>query len=289
MTEPEASVIVPARNAAGTLPRLFEGLAAQDLARDRFEVVVVSNGSTDATADTARDHGAKVLEEPAGNRARARNAGAAVAHGPVYAFIDADCLPERGWLSALTTCLGSAPLAAGDVRVAAREAPNRVERFDRLWRFQQERNVRSGWAASANLGVRREAFEAAGGFDPAYRRVGEDVDLCLRAREAGLALAWCPRAVVWHDAERRLRDVLARAFGQGYASVQHERRLRGLAGRRHWRHPAPLVRGHWALTGLGVEPETLDADARRGMLAIARADYAARIAGSVWAELRRAR
>ncbi|HEX2087620.1 MAG TPA: glycosyltransferase [Solirubrobacteraceae bacterium] len=269
-----ATVVIPARDAAAQLPATLAPLAGAD-------VVVVDNASRDDTAAVARAHGARVVHEPRPSRARARNAGAAATGAPLLAFLDAGCVPRPGWLEALTACLARADLAGGAVEVRTSEAPTPAERFDAAWRFRQERNVAAGWSVSANLGVRREAFERVGGFDAAYRHVGEDVDFCLRATAAGARLAYCPAAVVEHDAERTIPAVLRRAFWQGWSSVQHAERLPGRAGRRYWRHPRPAVAGDYALRALGIED--------RRLLRIARLDYAARVAGSLWAEARRVR
>jgi GT2 family glycosyltransferase len=281
----EISVVVPVRDGVAALPTLFAALAEQTLPRERFEVVVVDNGSRDDSAAVARRAGAVVVAEGWANRARARNVGVAAAGAQLLAFTDADCAPEPGWLAALVECLAAAPLVAGPVRLQISPDPGPLERFERLWRFDQERNVREhGWAASANLGMRREPFEAVRGFDPAYREIGEDVDLCLRARASGYPLGFCERAVVRHDAETRLRPILARAFRHGWSSNQHHHRLPMQVGWVHWRHPLPALRGDWALARFGVDPS-----AHRDLRWIARAEYAARVAGSAWAELRRAR
>lgn len=284
------SVVVPVRDGAQVLPALLRSLAGQTLARDAFEVVVVDNASRDATAEVARAHGAdRVVSEPTPGRARARNRGAAVATAERLAFIDADCVAAPGWLAALAGCLDASPLAAGPVNLLTDDPPSTAERLESLWRFRQREHVeRDGWAASANLGVRREAFEAVDGFDEAYRRIGEDVDLCLRAGAAGHALAFCPAAVVEHPAESRVATILRRAAAHGWSSNQHHHRLPG-KGWRHWRHPRPAVAGDWALRRFGVDPASLPAGERRPLLRLARAEYAARVAGSAWAELRRAR
>ena len=285
MRAPRLSVVVPVRDGASALPALLAALHAQTLSREDFEVVVVDNGSRDSSAAIARAAGAVVVSVPWANRARARNPGVAVARGQHLAFTDADCLPRPGWLEALGGCLHDAPLVAGPVVLATSPHPGRIERFESLWRFDQERNVgEHGWAASANLGMRRAAFEAIGGFDAAYRQIGEDVDLCLRAARAGFELSYCRLAVVEHAAERRLRPVLARGFRHGWSSQQHERRLPMEVGWSHWRHPAPALRGDWALRRFGVDPAE-----HRELRWIARAEYAARVAGSAWAALRGAR
>lgn len=288
MSAPEASVVVPARDAAGTLPRLLEALLGAGAGG--IEVVVVDNGSRDGTAEVAERGGARVVWEPRPSRALARNRGAATALSRRLLFCDADCVPEPGWTDALCACLERRPLAAGPVRLRTASPPRAVERFEVMWRFRQEEAVRdAGWAASANLAFRREAFEALGGFDPAYRRIGEDVDICVRAARAGLELRYCPEALVEHDAEARLLGVLARGARHGWSSTQHHYRLGGGLGRRYWRHPLPVVRGDWALRRFGLGPGFLPPGEWRRMLWIARAEYAARVVGSTWAELRRAR
>lgn len=287
---PEVSVVVPARNAAESLPVLLGSLRAQTLPAERFEVIVVDNGSTDATAQRARGAGATVVFEPEPNRSLARNRGVAAAASALLAFTDADCVAGPGWLEALVGCLAHHPLVAGSIELRTGSPPNRVERLESLWRFQQERNVvDDGWAPTANLGVRREALDAVGGFDPAFRIGGEDVDLCRRTARAGYSLAFCPDAGVEHAMERHWRPALRRAVARGHSGTQLHRRLDGAAGRVDWRHPGPLVRGDWALRRFRVDPDALAPDDRATLLRLARLDYGARMAGSLWAALTRAR
>ena len=269
---PPITVVIPARDAGAVLSATLAPLADAD-------VVVVDNASRDDTAAVALAHGARVVHEPEPSRARARNAGAAATTAPLLAFLDAGCVPRPGWLDALRSCLeDGADLAGGPVEVGTRPAPNRVERFEAAWRFRQERNVAEGWSVSANLGVRREAFERVAGFDTAFRHVGEDVDFCLRAVDTGARLVYCPHAIVGHDAEQALGPVLRRAFWQGWSSAQHAERHPGRSGHRYWRHPRPAVAGEWSLRALGIVD--------REHLPLARLDYVARMAGSLWAELR---
>lgn len=280
-------MIVPVRNGARTLPALLEGLRRQTLPRDRFEVVVVDNASTDGTASTAAAYDAVVVDEPIANRARARNRGVTAARAALYAFTDADCVPEPGWLEALHDCAPKAPLVAGDVRVGLSADPGAIERFEALWRFGQSAWVQQGWAATANLLVARGAFDAVGGFDPAWRHIAEDADFCLRARDAGYRLEYCPDAVVEHAAERAMMPFLRRSFLHGYSSNQAHYRL-GL-GERAWRKPLPAIHGDRALRAIGHTPEGFEAREWRRMARLAQLGYAARVVGSAWAEVRRAR
>jgi GT2 family glycosyltransferase len=284
---PDVTVIVPVRDGERELPGLMETLAAQTLARERFELIVVDNASRDSTATVARAAGATVVSEPVPNRARARNRGAGAANAALLAFTDVDCRPDAGWLEALVGCAGVAPLVAGPVEVSTSAAPNSIERFEKLWRFSQEAWVKLGWAATANLMVHRDAFEAVGGLDPAYRRIAEDADFCIRAGRAGHALGYCPDALVRHAAESRMRPFLRRAFNHGYSSSQALRRIG--VGHEAWREPGRLVRGNGAMRQLGLDRDMFEEGEWRRMQRLARLAYGARMAGSVWATMLRAR
>jgi GT2 family glycosyltransferase len=281
------SVIVPVRDGAASLPALLKSLRDQTLEHDRYEVIVVDNGSRDASASVARNAGASVLAEPVPNRCLARNRGVAAASGERLAFIDADCVADPGWLEAMSRCAGTAPLTAGPVRVTHGEPPNAVERFESLWRFSQEDWVKEGWAVTANLSVSRVAFDAVGGFDPAYRHYAEDADFCLRAGRAGFGIGFCADAAVSHYAESELRPMLRRAFYHGYGATQALRRV-GF-GHHAWRHPAPAVHTAGAMALMGVRQDLIRPGDHRLMGHLARAAYAARVVGSAWAVARRVR
>ncbi len=286
-SRPEISVIVPVRNGADALPNLLRSLAAQTLSPDRYEVIVVDNDSSDDTAQVARAAGAIVVTEPVANRSLARNRGAAVARSPLYAFTDADCVADPVWLEAFLRCAPKAPLVAGDVQVSVRDRPNAIERFERIWRFGQRWWVQQGWAATANLLIDAEAFRAIGEFDPSWRVAAEDVDFCIRARAQGFALEFCEEAVVRHYGERTFGPFLRRCFNHGYGSNQAFYRY-GIAWRA-WREPKPAFVGDNALRRIGQQPEGFSSGEWRRMAQMARIAYAARIAGSLWAEVQRAR
>ncbi len=193
---PRVSVIVPARDAAATLPALLAGLAAQEGAGE-FEVVVVDNGSLDATAEIAEDSSvvSRVLRRARGEGpGAARNAGAVAGSAPRLAFLDADCVPAPGWLAEGARALEHLDLVQG--RVLPAEVP--LAPFDRTLSLGGHR----GLFESANLFVRREWFVRAGGFPPGLERsgapFGEDVIFGWRAVRAGARAGFCPRALARH-------------------------------------------------------------------------------------------
>jgi GT2 family glycosyltransferase len=224
-----------------------------------------------------------VLER--GNRSAARNAGVAAATAPLIALIDADCEAEPEWLEQLHGCLQTSRFVAGAVVLEHGVPPNRIERFDALWRFAQERYVARGYAATANVGIHREVFERVGGFDPTFRQIGEDVDFGLRVKDSGTQITYCPKARVRHAISSRLSQLLRRALVHGYSSTQLARRHGSDYGRPYWRHPKAALWGDWAIRRVGVDPAAPEA---AGTLGVARAEYAVRILGSLWAVARRA-
>ncbi len=192
---PAISVIVPARDAEATLGATLRALGAQR-AEVGFEVIVVDSGSRDGTPALASAAGATVLHNPGGEPAGSRNLGAMRARGARLAFTDADCTPEPGWLAAGHRALDHAELVQGPVR------PDRpAGRYDRTVSVGAEH----GLYETANLFVRREAFERVSGFQPVPglgvgtgRPFGEDAWFGWRARRAGARSAFEPAAVVRH-------------------------------------------------------------------------------------------
>ncbi|HEV1999851.1 MAG TPA: glycosyltransferase family A protein, partial [Xanthobacteraceae bacterium] len=191
------SVIVPARDAAATIGAALDGLARQQTAHE-FEVIVVDDGSRDATAAIAAGSriAPRVLEQPAAGPAVARNRGARGARAGVLAFLDADCVPSPGWLDAGLAAMQEADLVQGAVH-ADPQAP--AGPFDRtLWVTSQ-----SPLFESANLFVQRALFERLEGFESWLRPVGgkelgEDVVFGWSARRAGARTAFSAQALVHH-------------------------------------------------------------------------------------------
>jgi glycosyltransferase involved in cell wall biosynthesis len=200
---PRATVIVPARNAARTLPRTLEGLARQHL-EDEFEVIVVDDCSEDHTPEVAARSSivTRVLRSQRGKGpGAARNAGVSEAPGDVLAFVDADCTPAPGWLAHGIRATEEFDLVQGKVLP---DPDAELGPFDRTVSV----GAAHGLFESANLFVRRELFDRLGGFPDglaghAQRDFGEDVMFGWQARRAGARTGFCEEAVVYHEVVER--------------------------------------------------------------------------------------
>lgn len=195
---PVVSVIIPARDAARTLPATLAAIAAQRGAPEH-EVIVVDDGSRDGTGAVIELAAGRVraVREQGVGPARARNRGAALARGSVLAFTDADCVPDAAWLAAGVAATATAELVQG----AVLPPPGAdVGPFDRHITVVEE----YGLYETANLFVTRELFERLGGFESILqprggKELGEDVWLGWRARRAGARTAFAGDALVYHE------------------------------------------------------------------------------------------
>jgi glycosyltransferase involved in cell wall biosynthesis len=255
---PKVSVVIPVLNGARVLGRCLDALAAQKGA-PAFEVIVVDNGSTDGTGDVARRHpvGARDFVEPARGPYAARNAGIAAARGEIVAFTDADCTPDPGWVREGFRALeAGADLAGGAIEQRLSPHPTVWERYDAASYLDQEVFVREqGFAATANLFVRRAVFDRAGVFVPELVASG-DGEFCRRATAAGFRLVFAPRAIVGHVPRRTLRETWAlhRKLGSGFAELEKHGVAPGA-----WRDPAMRLSVHWVAGRTGKDGKRLRA------------------------------
>jgi glycosyltransferase involved in cell wall biosynthesis len=195
-------VIVPARDARDTLPRTLAALARQDAGGD-YEVIVIDDGSSDGTAEVARQASSevRVVTIPPSGPAGARNRGAQISSGEALAFCDADVFPTAGWLRAGLDALASVELVQGGV-LPDPSIP--LGPFDRsIWVTSE-----GGLWESANLFVTRELFERVGGFPDAVgprngKPLAEDVLFGYRAERLGARHSFCPQALAHHAVFRR--------------------------------------------------------------------------------------
>ena len=210
----DISVIVPVWNDPEGIRRCLACLAEQSIGQDRFEVLVVDNGSDPplSLADAAAN--VRLLVEPEPGSYAARNLALREARGTVLAFTDADCLPHRDWLAVGVAALeahGKPAFVGGRIVVDGAQSGTLrpVEAFEAVALFNQERQIREGgFAATANLIVTRSTMELVGPFKTV--KSAGDRQWCLEAVARGIEPVYAAGALVHHPARGSRKVVLRR-------------------------------------------------------------------------------
>ena len=218
----KVSIIIPCFNRIDRTMECWQAL--RETLDGSSEVIFVNNGSSDGTKtflDQLQEEPHVVVIENAENAgfAQANNQAAARARGEFLVFLNNDTIPAKGWLEPMIEALtrdakigivGSKLIYpdgrvqhAGIVVRERIEGKNqlvcdhihRLSRHDAAW-VNIEREFQA--VTGACMALRREVFHSLGGFDQAFVNGYEDLDLCFRARAAGLRVVYCPRSVVVH-------------------------------------------------------------------------------------------
>ncbi len=249
---PFVSVVVISYCGEGTLGATLQSLISQTYSRNRYEIIVVNDGSTDGTLDVARSfekNGVRVVDIAHKDIAGARNAGLTACKGTIYVAFDDDCVAEPDWLAQLISGyatgnpLGvggriaepwpakgivSAYISAGDnnhgVQLETSAAPNRSP-FRRFTNYIQSRlktamplperaTVKELYGASSSFPV--EMLKEAGGWREDMAKI-EDRDLSIRLRAAypDRSFYLMSKAVLHHERGQTLIQYLLRSYTRG--------------------------------------------------------------------------
>jgi glucosyl-dolichyl phosphate glucuronosyltransferase len=287
---PFVSVVLCTRNRADFLEAAIRSLVAQDFPRDRFEIILVDNASSDATPEVARSFAAEadlryVREERIG-LCIARNTGWQAARGPIIAYFDDDAVARPGWLAAIADAFarhdGTDIGVVGGPVSPLWQAPRPPWLPDAVagsltivdWGPEEKilTNIDREWLVGANMALPKGVLEETGGFHPWLDRVGGsllssgDVFLQKAVMRLGYACLYVPGMAIEHvvPPSRLGQDwFLKRFYWQGISdAVMHlieqspspRQRVRAA-----WERARRLMRNRRRLRSLfasGKSPET---------------------------------
>lgn len=220
---PTVSVIIPVRDQPGDLGECLLSLENLDYPGDRFEIIVVDDGSKKEVPSIITSSDIKVIRhEESQGQAACRNIGAENSHGDILAFLDADCVAGGNWLKEIIPFFQVADVGVVGGYVAGHYKDSLLDKYEEVssslnmgQRLLLEGKTESSfYVPTANMLVTREALEAAGGFT-AGMHVGEDVDFCWRVRNSGYTLLYVPFGRVAHKHRNRLGRMLQRRSDYG--------------------------------------------------------------------------
>jgi len=242
-------VVVPTRDRAAYLEVTLRSLAEQET-DSPYEVLVVDDGSSDATGSVAEAAGVPVVRLDTGRGpSAARNAGVEATSGPLVAFVDDDVWAPPGWIQALADGAerhAGAEAFGGPIRArlegpAPRSCGREAAPITTLDLGEEDIEADRAW--SANMAVRRSAFERVGGFDEQLPIYGEEEEWTARLRDHGGTVVYLAAAGLDHRRagdDARLRSLARSEYRRGRASRINDvrkgtepslgRELRNLAG-----------------------------------------------------------
>jgi glycosyltransferase involved in cell wall biosynthesis len=238
LNKPLFSIVIPTYRRPEPLARCLEAVAGLDYPQDRFEVVVVDDGSgtdLDGIAAPWRDRlQLTTLSNVHAGPSAARNFGAAHARGEYLVFLDDDCLPPRDWLWTFEARVRQYPDAMIGGRLVnvlensfAVATDLLVTHIFRRWNADPEH---AQFLVSANLAFKAEHFREMGGFSEAFAVPGaEDRAICAWWIARGGQIVFAPEVVVHHEHPMSLKKYYRQHFNYGRgASMLHKLRTVGL-------------------------------------------------------------
>ncbi len=231
----------------------LDDLCAQNHPKDRYEIIVVDDGSSDDTPQVVdraiRRKGAPLVTyvpQPHLGLNPARNAGAEVARGELLAYLDDDVAVAPAWVTAVIGGAARHPEAgcfAGRITLRFEGSPPRSCGRHPLGETElemgdEDRVAPQAWGA--NMILRRSAFDEIGPFDPSLNHCGDEIEWQHRLKRSGGHIVYLPEAVVVHRrpaADLRLRKMLRGRYRKGKAwprlAKSMDRPMSAFGGLRH--------------------------------------------------------
>jgi glycosyltransferase involved in cell wall biosynthesis len=237
---PKVSVVVATYNGQRTIESCLDSLSR--LNYPHYEIIVVDDGSTDLTPQlVAKFPQARYLRQTNSGLSVARNTGIGVATGEVVAFTDDDCRPDGDWLHYLIGDLVRSEFAGvgghnfpppDDSHVAATVAASPGGPAHVMLTDREAEHI-----PGCNMAFYKWVLDEVGGFDPVFRKAGDDVDLCWRIQNRNCKIGFSAAGFVWHYRRSTVRAYLKQQAGYGEAEA--------LLARKHPEHFNSFGGGIW--------------------------------------------
>lgn len=222
---PFFSIIIPTYNRPEKLRTCLDSLAKLEYPRDRFEVIVVDDGSSlslePVVASFRELLPVRLVSQPNAGPAAARNTGSVHAKGELLAYTDDDCTPDSKWLRIFANQFISYPdhliggrmvnLLPGNLYSEASQ-----QLISYLYDYYNRGRGRNPFFASSNIALPARLFHEVGGFDATFPlAAGEDREFCDRWLHHGYLMIYAPEAVVYHSHVLNLRRFCRQHFNYG--------------------------------------------------------------------------
>lgn len=234
---PFFSIVIPTYSRPERLATCLQSIAQLEYPCDRFEVIVVDDGSEppldSVVAPFQNQLNLTLLRQPNSGPATARNTGAAHAQGKYLVFTDDDCMPTPNWLQALERGFITIP----DCLIGGRTfnaLPDNLYStasqllLDYLYGYYNADPEQARFFASNNFALPADYFRQIGSFDTSFPlAAGEDRELCDRLVHNGYSMVYVPDANIYHAHKLTLRSFWRQHFNYGRGAFHfHQVRAR---------------------------------------------------------------
>jgi glycosyltransferase involved in cell wall biosynthesis len=251
MSSPYVSVIIPVYNDSKRLQVCLNALENQTYPIDKYEVIVVDNGSeTEVSPLVSSYRQAKATHESKPGSYAARNKGLSMAKGEIVAFTDSDCIPATDWIEKGVDNLLRIPncgLVAGEIEIFFKDRlhPTAVELYDKIRGFEQRDFLENKhYGATANIFTFMEVVHNVGSFNENLKS-GGDKEWGQRVYIAGYPQVFAKDALVRHPA-RYTYGELFQKISRIHLDIRHQGMKKILARLYRTLHPPNSeIRSGW--------------------------------------------
>lgn len=182
---PFISFVIPCLNAERTLDLCLDSIFKVDYPKEKYEVIIVDNGSNDGTLEIIKRYDVQFFVRPGLTISALRNCGVLHSKGKILAFLDSDCVIQKDWLVNALKILKDKQIGATGCGYGI---PENASWVIKAWYLPQKDSLREvSFIPSGNLVVPREVFERVKGFNEQLI-TGEDFDFCQRVHSAGYCI-----------------------------------------------------------------------------------------------------
>ncbi len=224
------TVIIPAKNEEANIAACLDSIFSNSYPRSKYEIIVVDNGSDDATVAVANSFDVQVYELPGASISALRNYGGRLAQGQVLVFIDADCTVDSDWMKSASPYLKKQEVALFGSPPGIPQNSTWVQRTWLLVRGKRKgvEVMEVSWLESMNMFIPRRLFLQSGGFNEKLITC-EDVDISYRLSRYGKIISDLRIKATHHGEARTLKEFFCKERWRGksnYAGlVSHGYRL----------------------------------------------------------------
>lgn len=226
------SIIVPSFNRREEIGELLQSLTSINFPRERFEVIIADDGSSDGTSELVNTHqkttnlNIRMFRQDHLGPGAARNMGMKHAKGDFFIFVDSDCTVDHRWLAAIDNGLSEQDADAfGGPDSYRQDFPPLLKAINySMTSFLTTGGIRGSkrrmgkfYPRSFNMGLSRQIYEKIGGFGDL--RHGQDIEFSHRIIKSGARIVLIPDAIVFHKRRTSLRKFFRQVFNWGVARI----------------------------------------------------------------------